>query len=72
MLKLTPKYIEKKQQVKKIITVLKEIKENIKNEEEIFEAMMSETRKSLKPTQAASMILFSDKFKYKRELSLER
>lgn len=34
--------------------------------------MIGEMRKSLKPTQAASMILFSDKFKYKRELSLEK
>ena len=34
--------------------------------------MIDEVRRSLTPTQSASMILFSDKFKYKRELSLEK
>ena len=34
--------------------------------------MIDDIRRSLTPTQAASMILFSDKFKYKKELSLEK
>lgn len=34
--------------------------------------MIDDIRRILKPTQAASMILFSDKFKYKRELNLEK
>lgn len=36
MLKLTQKYIDKKLLVKKIISSLKEIKESIKAEEEVF------------------------------------
>ncbi len=34
--------------------------------------MVDETRRGLKPAQAASMVVFSDKYKYKREISLER
>jgi len=34
--------------------------------------MIDDIRQSLTPTQAAQMIIFSDKYKYKRELNLEK
>lgn len=63
---MTPKYINKKLQVSQIISSLKEVKDSIEMEEEVFQNMIDQLRSGLQPIQAAGMVLFSDKSKYKR------
>ncbi len=72
LLKMKPKYVDKKHQVKHIIKSLKEVKECIHAEERVFESMFDELRSGLRPVQAAAWVLFSDKSKYKKEVTLER
>lgn len=68
--KLKGPYYQKRKDTVRLIQKLKETKEQLKKQEQIFERTMSNIRQDVNPVQSAQLILFGEKNKLRRQFTI--